>query len=84
MRAAYPSEFALERPAEPGDEVADITEVIADRSRREILLLTEGLLILCQCKLARRGEFRVCLPLHAYLLDEKTLAEMPSEGYQEP
>src|SRR6266568_7390528 len=53
---------------EPCDEVADIAEVIADRSRCQVLLFAHGLLILCQCSLPRRGELRVRLSLHAYLI----------------
>ncbi len=68
----------------PSHEMADIAQVVTQRSRSEVFLRTHGLFILGQCTRASRREPRIRLPFHAHLIRERTLAEMHSEGYQEP
>src|SRR6266568_2183518 len=60
-----------------------MAETVA-QMRRKFSPLTKRLLIVCQRKGSERGDLRVRLPLHAYLIREKTLEEMRYEGYQQP
>src|SRR5713226_2214354 len=55
----------------PGNKVAKITQIIADRSGSQVLLFAEGLFILRQCLLSSSREWRIRLPLHRYLMREK-------------
>jgi len=60
-----------------------MAETVA-QMRRKFSPLTKRLLIVCQRKGSERGDLRVRLPLHAYLIREKTLEEMRYEGYRQP
>src|SRR5260221_4533980 len=59
----------------PSHEMADIAQVVTQRSRSEVFLRTHGLFIVGQCTRASRREPRIRLPFHAHLIRERTLAE---------
>src|SRR5438128_9349933 len=65
----------------PCDELTNITEIIANRSRSQIFLLTEHLLILSERRLTGTRQDRVCHSFHTRpRVLSKTLAEMRYEG----